>query len=199
MLLIGLTGGIGSGKTAVSDRFAALGVPIIDTDQLSRELVAPGEPALGEIRADFGPEILTDTGELDRPALRRRVFADPAARRRLEAILHPRIREAMLARVRSLNAPYVILVIPLLLETGQQDLVDRILVVDTSPEAQRARVRQRDGLEDDQIDQMLAAQIDRNTRLAAADDLIRNDADLHTLDHAVARLHAKYLALSASS
>lgn len=199
MLLIGLTGGIGSGKTAVSDRFAALGVPIIDTDQLSRELVAPGEPALGEIRADFGPEILTDTGELDRPALRRRVFADPAARRRLEAILHPRIREAMLARARSLNAPYVILVIPLLLETGQQDLVDRILVVDTSPEAQRARVRQRDGLEDDQIDQMLAAQIDRNTRLAAADDLIRNDADLHTLDHAVARLHAKYLALSASS
>ena len=199
MLLIGLTGGIGSGKTAVSDRFAALGVPIIDTDQLSRELVAPGEPALGEIRADFGPEILTDTGELDRPALRRRVFADPAARRRLEAILHPRIRKAMLARARNLNAPYVILVIPLLLETGQQDLVDRILVVDTSPEAQRARVRQRDGLEDDQIDQMLAAQIDRNTRLAAADDLIRNDADLHTLDHAVARLHAKYLALSASS
>lgn len=199
MLRVGLTGGIGSGKTAVSDRFARLGVPVIDADQLSRELVAKGQPALAEIAALFGPTVLTEAGELDRAALGQRVFADPAARRQLEQILHPRIRDAMQARVAALDAPYVILVIPLLLETGQTDLVDRVLVVDTSPERQRARIRQRDGFSDARIAQILAAQTDRATRLRAADDIIRNDAGLADLDRAVAALHANYLELSARS
>ncbi len=199
MLIIGLTGGIGSGKTAVSDRFAALGVPVIDADRLSRELVAQGQPALAEIAAAFGPAVLTAAGELDRAALGRRVFADPAARRRLEAILHPRIRAAMQERIATLTAPYVVLVIPLLLETGQTDLVDRVLVVDASSQRQRERVRQRDRLPDERIEQMLAAQVDRATRLAAAHDVIDNESDLATLDSAVAALHANYLKLSARS
>ncbi len=199
MLIIGLTGGIGSGKTAVSDRFAALGVPVIDADRLSRELVAQGQPALAEIAAAFGPAVLTAAGELDRAALGRRVFADPAARRRLEAILHPRIRAAMQERIATLTAPYVVLVIPLLLETGQTDLVDRVLVVDASSQRQRERVRQRDRLSDERIEQMLAAQVDRATRLAAAHDVIDNESDLATLDSAVAALHANYLKLSARS
>lgn len=199
MLIIGLTGGIGSGKTAVSDRFAALGVPVIDADRLSRELVAQGQPALAEIAAAFGPAVLTAAGELDRAALGRRVFADPAARRRLEAILHPRIRAAMQERIATLTAPYVVLVIPLLLETGQTDLVDRVLVVDASPQRQRERVRQRDRLPDERIEQLLAAQVDRATRLAAAHDVIDNESDLATLDSAVAALHANYLKLSARS
>jgi dephospho-CoA kinase len=199
MLRVGLTGGIGSGKTAVSDRFARLGVPVIDADRLSRELVAKGQPALAEIAALFGPTVLTEAGELDRAALGQRVFADPAARHRLEQILHPRIRDAMQARVAALDAPYVILVIPLLLETGQTDLVDRVLVVDTSPERQRERIRQRDGFSDARIAQILAAQTDRAARLRAADDIIRNDAGLADLDRAVAALHANYLELSARS
>jgi dephospho-CoA kinase len=199
MLVVGLTGGIGSGKTAVSDRFARLGVPVIDADRLSRELVAKGQPALAEIAATFGSGVLSPGGGLDRAALGQRVFPDPAARRCLEQILHPRIRAAMQARIAALDAPYVILVIPLLLETGQTDLVDRVLVVDATPEQQRARIRQRDGFSEARIEQILAAQTDRASRLAAADDVIRNDGTPADLDPAVAALHAKYLAISARS
>ncbi len=192
-LKIGLTGGIGSGKTAVSDLFAELGADVIDTDLLSRELVQPGQPALDEIVATFGREILDPNGRLDRHALRSKVFTDATLRKKLEAILHPKIREEMLARAARSAAPYVVFVIPLLVETGQQDLVDRVLLVDVPEALQRERVAQRDGLSTEQIDQILAAQADRVTRLSHADDIICNDRDRDALVKAVAELHRKYL------
>lgn len=194
---VGLTGGIGSGKTAASDRFAQLGVSVIDTDLLSRALVEPGQPALAEIARTFGRDLLDPSGRLDRAALRRRVFADPSQRRRLEAILHPRIRDAMLARADAADGPYVICVIPLLVETGQQALVDRVLVIDSPPELQRQRVAARDSIDTDAVDAILASQVDRATRLAAADDVIVNDGDLGKLHAGIDAMHRRYLELAA--
>ena len=196
MLVVGLTGGIGSGKTAVSDRFAALGAPVIDTDLLSRELVAPGQPALQQIREQFGPAVIAEDGTLDRAELGRVVFADAAARESLEAILHPRIRDEVRARVARLRNPYAIVVIPLLFETGQTDLVDRILVVDAPEQLQRQRVRLRDRLSDDHIDRILAVQATRATRLAGADDVLVNDGQLAELESRVASLDRLYRELS---
>ena len=193
MLRIGLTGGIGSGKTAASDHFARLGADVIDTDLLSRELVEPGQPALAEIAAEFGRPMLTADGRLDRAALRDRVFGDPAARTRLEGILHPRIRATMLARAEQSRAPYVVFVIPLLLETGQQALVDRVLLIDVPEELQRSRVAARDGADAAQIDAILRAQTDRKTRLQHADDVICNDGDINKLHTAIEDLHREYL------
>jgi dephospho-CoA kinase len=196
-LTIGLTGGIGSGKSAASDRFAELGAAVIDTDLLSRELVEPGQPALDEIVAEFGTAMLDAGGNLDRARLRERVFADDAARQRLEAILHPRIRAEMLRRAERADAPYVIFVIPLLFETGQQSLVDRVLLIDVPVNLQRKRVAERDGLQAEQIDAILAAQTNRTTRLHLADDVICNDADIDDLIEAVRALHQRYLQLAA--
>jgi len=199
MLVVGLTGGIGSGKTTVANCFVALGVPLIDTDAIAHELVRPGSPALGEIAAGFGPEMLTAAGELDRPRLRQRVFTDAGQRRRLEAILHPRIRAETVRRLRELDSPYCIVSIPLLVETAQADLVDRVLVVDSPPELQRARVARRDGWPPEEIDGALRAQASREQRLQAADDVIRNDRDIESLRDAVAALHRRYLELSRTS
>lgn len=193
MLKIGLTGGIGSGKTAASDHFAELGAEVIDTDLLSRELVEPGQPALQEIVATFGEQVLDPDGRLDRPGLGRLVFSNPEARQRLEAILHPRIRATMLARAEQSRAPYVVFVIPLLLETGQQALVDRVLLIDVPEDLQRARVAARDGLDDARINGILQAQTDRATRLRNADDIICNDGDIAKLHAAIEKLHRKYL------
>ena len=193
MLKIGLTGGIGSGKSAASARFADLGAEVIDTDRLSRELVEPGQPALREIIAAFGEGMLDTQGRLDRGLLRERVFGDAAARKRLEEILHPRIRDAMLARAEDSTAPYVVFVIPLLFEAGQRALVDRVLVIDVPEPLQRARVAARDGFDDAQIAQILAAQVDRATRLSGADDVICNDGSIAELHAAVDRLHHQYL------
>jgi dephospho-CoA kinase len=193
LLKVGLTGGIGSGKSAASAHFSKLGAEVIDTDLLSRELVEPGQPSLAEIVDAFGERMLDDDGRLDRSRLRERIFADPAARRTLEEILHPRIREAMLARAQRSSAPYVIFVIPLLFETGQQALVDRVLLVDVPEALQRARVGTRDGLDDARIDRILQAQSDRETRLRGADDVICNDGTLDELRAAVERLHVKYM------
>ena len=193
MLKIGLTGGIGSGKSAASARFADLGAEVIDTDRLSRELVEPGQPALREIIAAFGEGMLDTQGRLDRGLLRERVFGDAAARKRLEEILHPRIRDAMLARAEDSTAPYVVFVIPLLFEAGQRALVDRVLVIDVPEPLQRARVAARDGFDDAQIAQILAAQVDRTTRLSGADDVICNDGSIAELHAAVDRLHHQYL------
>ena len=193
MLKVGLTGGIGSGKSAASAHFAKLGAEVIDTDLLSRELVEPGQPSLAEIVHVFGERMLDGDGRLDRSRLRERIFADPAARRTLEEILHPRIREAMLSRARRSSSPYVIFVIPLLFETGQQTLVDRVLLVDVPEAVQRARVGTRDGLDDARIDRILQAQTDRETRLRGADDVICNDGTLDELRAAVERLHVKYM------
>ena len=193
MLKIGLTGGIGSGKTTAADYFAEFGAEVIDTDLLSRELVEPGQPALAEIVAAFGAEVLDGAGCLDRARLRERIFSDAAARRRLEQILHPRIRAAMLARAEQSTASYVIFVIPLLFETGQQDLVDRVLLIDVPEAVQRRRVAARDALDDAQIEQIMLAQTDRATRLRNADDVIRNDGSRDRLRAAVQSLHQQYL------
>jgi dephospho-CoA kinase len=193
LLKVGLTGGIGSGKSAASRHFAELGAEVIDTDLLSRELVEPGQPALAEIVDAFGEAVLDADGRLDRSCLRDRIFSDPAARRRLEGILHPRIRDAMLARAERSASPYVIFVIPLLFETGQQSLVDRVLLIDVPEALQRARVGARDRLDDAQIDRIMLAQTDRQTRLHGADDVIRNDGSLDDLRTAVERLHLKYM------
>lgn len=197
MLVIGLTGGIGSGKSTVAALFAEHGVPVIDTDRIARELVEPGQPALEEIREAFGAEVLDPDGRLDRARLRAIVFGARERRLQLEAILHPRIRQTVRERIRALTTPYCLVAIPLLVETGQRDQVDRVLVIDTPPEEQVRRTRARDGLSAAQVAAIMEAQADRQTRLAAADDVIRNDADLEHLRHEVERLHTRYLQLAA--
>ncbi|MFP5505481.1 MAG: dephospho-CoA kinase [Gammaproteobacteria bacterium] len=199
MLRIGLTGGIGSGKTTVANLFAARGVPVIDTDVVARELVEPGQPALAEIAARFGADLLDANGRLDRARLRERVFADTGKRQELEAILHPRIQTAMEHRAAQTDAPYVLLVIPLLFEAGWQDRVDRVLLVDVPENLQRARVAARDRLEPAQIDAILAAQAGREQRRAGADDIIDNSGDAAALEPQVDVLHQRYMGLAAAS
>jgi dephospho-CoA kinase len=198
MLVVALTGGIGSGKSTVSARLAELGVPVIDADIVSHELTAQGEPAVAAIRKALGADVVAADGDLDRAALRRRVFADPQARERLEAILHPRIRDRMLAHLAALDAPYAVLVIPLLFEAGQTGLADRILVVDLPEEEQIRRVRARSGLTEAEIRSILASQVPRHTRLAGADDLIDNGGDYTALIAQVDKLHHRYLELAAA-
>jgi len=193
MLRVGLTGGIASGKSTVAELFAALGAPIVDTDVVAREVVAPGTPGLEEVRAAFGEAVITASGELDRRAVRRLVFSDPERRRRLEAILHPRIRAQTLARIESIDAPYVIVVVPLLVETGFSSLVDRILVVDCPRQAQLQRLLARDGITRSEAEAMLDAQVDRKRRLASADDVLDNGGRLDATRDRVRQLHSTYL------
>lgn len=198
MLVVALTGGIGSGKSAVSRHLESLGVPVTDADLLARQMVEPGSPALLEIQAAFGEHLVNQAGELDRQALREIVFDHPEQRERLEAILHPRIRQAMLDWLDQQQAPYALLVIPLLFETGQNQLADRVLVVDCAPELQIQRVAERDGLAQAQIEQILSAQVDRETRLQGADDIIENNGTLAELIEATEAMHQRYLKLAAS-
>jgi dephospho-CoA kinase len=200
MFTVGLTGGIGSGKSTVADCFAALGVPVIDTDVLARDLTARGGAALDAIRAAFGDTVMQADRSLDRAALRRRVFADADARRQLEAILHPRIRQAVELKLAALIAPYALVVIPLLVETGgYRDLLKRVLVVDCPEELQIARVVARSGLMPDEVKAILAAQASRAERLAAADDVIVNAASPESLPAQVATLHQHYQLLASAS
>ena len=200
MFTVGLTGGIGSGKSTVADCFAALGVPVIDTDVLARDLTARGGAALDAIRAAFGDTVMQADRSLDRAALRRRVFADAGARRQLEAILHPRIRQAVELKLAALIAPYALVVIPLLVETGgYRDLLNRVLVVDCPEELQIARVVARSGLTPDEVKAILAAQAGRAERLAAADDVIVNAASPESLPAQVATLHQHYQLLASAS
>ncbi len=196
MLVIGLTGGIGSGKTTVADEFAKLGVTLIDADLLSREVVEPGTPALAAIAQRFGPTILADNGFLNRAELRQIVFANQDHKIWLEQLLHPLIRELMLARIQSADSPYCILVSPLLLETDQSALVQRVLVVDVSAETQLSRTLQRDSSSAETIKAIMAAQISREARLAKADDVISNDGSMDSLKTKVLTLHNQYLELS---
>lgn len=198
MLKIGLSGGIASGKSAASDCFASRGIPIIDADIVAREVVTSGAPALREIELTFGAEVIDAGGGLDRTLMRSLIFTDPEKRRQLEAILHPRIKEAMLSRLARVNAPYCILAIPLLIEAEQQYLVDRILIIDAPRNLQLERLMQRDHITRDAAEAILAAQLDRQTRLKFADDLIVNDGSQADLDAAIEKLHLKYLALSAT-
>jgi dephospho-CoA kinase len=196
--VVGLTGGIGSGKSAAAERFAAHGAAIVDTDAIAHELTAPGGAAIEPIRAAFGAALLTPAGALDRQAMRRLVFADPAARKRLEAILHPLIRAESEARISRLtHAEYAILVVPLLIETGEyRARVDRVCVVDCPVELQIERVMARNGLSREEVEKIIAAQASREQRLACADDVIDNSRGLEELDAQVAQLDERYLALA---
>ena len=196
MLRVGLTGGIGSGKTTVSDRFEELGVTVIDADRIAHELTRAGQPALRAIAREFGDTILMPSGELDRERLRDIVFSEPAKRQSLERILHPQIRAEMARRIRDVNDPYCVLVIPLLAETGPHPLVDHVLVVDTPEHMRRLWLRSRSGLDDEQITTIFAAQASREQRLAIADDIIVNDEDIDALIGQVDALHQKYLGRS---
>lgn len=196
MLRIGLTGGIGSGKSTVAEGFAALGVPVIDTDRIAHRLVEPGQPALEQIVQHFGPPLRQADGHLNRKLLAQKVFAEPAARAQLEAILHPLIRHAMHEQLKGLGSPYCILVIPLLLESGWQDEVDRILVVDLPRALQLKRVQARDDRPIAEIEAIINIQATREQRLAAADDIIDNSQGSATLEQQIARLHQRYLELA---
>jgi len=193
MLVIGLTGGIASGKSTASLFFQSQGIHVIDADIIARELVEPGQTALQQIVAAFGKDILDNGQRLDRAKLRDIVFADKAARHKLEAILHPLIRAEMQRRVKTFDAPYCILVIPLLIENGQSTIIDRVLVIDTDEEQQIQRLRQRDGLYDRTITAMIQAQATREQRLAAADDVISNDAGIDNFYQQLQELHQRYL------
>lgn len=194
---VGLTGGIASGKSTVADMLASHGVQVIDTDIIAREVVEPGMPALDEIRAAFGDDVLHADERLDRRALRSRIFADPSARERLENILHPRIRDATLRAAASLDGPYQVIVVPLLTSSELATAMDRILVVDCDEQTQVTRLLARDAESEDQARRILAAQASREERLAIADDVVTNDGTLADLEMAVARLHDKYLGLAA--
>jgi dephospho-CoA kinase len=195
---VALTGGIASGKSTVAELFAALGVPVIDTDLIAREVVEPGEPALAEVAAAFGPGVLGPDGRLDRRRLRDVVFADPAARQRLEAILHPAIRARMEAQSRAAGGPYQLLVIPLLAEGGRRGHVDRVLLVDVPEAVQVERLMRRDGSSREQAAAALAAQVSRAARQAIADDVVENTGGVGDLRARVAELHRDYLRLAAA-
>jgi len=195
-LVIGLTGGIASGKSTVGNRFIELGVPLLDGDHVAREVVAPPSPALAAIAERFGPEYLLADGTLDRRRLRERVFAEPAARRELEAITHPLIRQRIIAWRNIQTAPYCILSVAILVESGMNQLVDRILVVDVPQATQLERLVTRDGIAEPLAQQMITAQASRTERLARADDVIDNARPAPQLAAQVDRLHQLYLQLA---
>ena len=192
-LRLGLTGGIGSGKSAAADMFAALKVPVIDADQVARAVVEPGEPALAQILAHFGDRVRQPDGSLDRGALRQIIFSQPDAKQWLEALLHPLIRARIEADLAAARAPYVLLVSPLLLESGQDQLVERIIVVDVDEQTQLERASRRDGVDREQIRRIIHSQMPRQERLARAHYRLDNSGDLDELRQQVARLHRELL------
>jgi dephospho-CoA kinase len=195
-LRIGLTGGIASGKSTVTQRFSELGVPVIDADVASRAVVEPGTAGLQQIVQRFGSNILRPGGDLNRAALRAQIFGDPSLRKELEAILHPLIRTYMEHQAKDVVFPYLIMAIPLLIESGSpRDRVDRILVIDVDDSTRMRRLLERDGSSLDQARAILASQASRESRLAAADDVLVNDGTVTDLRQAVDRQHARYLSL----
>jgi dephospho-CoA kinase len=196
-LVVGLTGGIGSGKSAAAEQFARLGAAVVDTDEIARTLTAPGGGAMPHIKSLFGDAFVAPSGAMDREAMRRRVFADPAAKRALEGLLHPMIRAESERRIAEAQGPYVVHVVPLLIESaGYRSRVDRVLVVDAPEEVQVERVRARSGLGEAEILAIMRSQASRAERLAAADDVIDNRGTLQALRDQVAALHEKYLRLA---
>lgn len=196
---VGLTGGIASGKSTVAKFFGALGVPIIDTDQVAREVVEPGQPPLERLVERFGQAILTPDGHLDRPKLREIVFSDPKARADLEALTHPAIGTAVQAWSAAAGGPYQILIIPLLVEKNLASHFDRVLVVDCGEELQIRRLQARDGSTVEQARAILNAQTSRAARLKVAHDVIQNEGDLSAVRDQVSALHARYLELAGHS
>lgn len=197
--IIGLTGGIASGKSALEREFLALGIEVADADRIAREIVEPGQPALEAVTAHFGTALLGPDGRLDRASLRARIFADPEARKALEAILHPPIRAALHRQCLAATSPYAVAMIPLLTEAGGRDAypwLDRILVVDAPVDVQKSRLMQRDGIDAALAASMIGAQASRSQRLALADDIVVNDGDVIHLRNAVAELDARYRAFA---
>lgn len=199
MLRVGLTGGIGSGKSTIASLFAMRGVPIIDTDEIARNLTEPGQEAFNEIVRFFGDTILDDARRIDRDKLRERVFDNPEDRQHLENILHPRIRAIVREKLASLEAPYVIVVVPLLVESGFTDLVDRVLVVDAFENVQIERTAARTGLSEPEIRKIMATQASRVQRLQLANDVIENNADRKHLGNEVERMHQWYQSLATTT
>jgi dephospho-CoA kinase len=203
--IVGLTGGIGSGKSAAATLFEELGAAVVDTDAIAHELTAPGGAAMGPIRSAFGDEVIAPNGALDRSAMRRLAFADAQAKARLEAILHPMIRAEADRRSAAARAPYVVLVVPLLVESGGYSTGDRssraqrVAVVDCPEEVQVARVMSRSGLSAEEARAIMAAQVGREQRLAAADDVIDNGGELAALRPQIEALHRRYLEMAAVS
>jgi dephospho-CoA kinase len=199
--IVAVTGGVASGKSAATEAFEAAGITVADADTAARAVVAPGQPALAEVVELFGAACLLPDGQLDRAAMRRRVFTDPAAKARLEALLHPRIRTWLQQACARAEGAYVVAAIPLLAEGGGRQAypwLDRILVVDVPEAEQLARLLRRDGIDASLAGRMIAAQASRNQRLALADDVLVNDGSLDQLAQSVAKLHRRYLALAAS-
>ncbi|GAC1032117.1 dephospho-CoA kinase [Pseudomonas sp. No.21] len=193
--ILGLTGGIGSGKSAVASHFGNLGVHLVDADHAARWVVEPGRPALAQITEHFGRDVLQADGQLDRATLRQRIFEQPEERRWLENLLHPLIGEEIVRDLASAQSPYAILVSPLLIESGQHRMTQRVLVVDAPEAVQVQRTMARDKVSEEQVGAILKAQASREKRLEAADDVLVNDRDLKWLQREVERLHAFYLTL----
>jgi dephospho-CoA kinase len=195
--VVGLTGGIGSGKSAAAEEFARLGAAVVDADEIARELTGPGGAAMPHVRSLFGDAFVAASGAMDREAMRRRVFSDPAAKLALERLLHPLIRAESERRIAAARTPYVVHVVPLLVESpGYRERVDRVLVVDAPEEVQVERARARSRLPAEEVRAIMRAQLPRERRLAAADDVIDNAGSREALRAQVAALHAKYLALA---
>ncbi len=197
MLKVGLTGGIGCGKSTVARIFADLNVPVLDADKIAHRLVEKEQPALTQIQQEFGPDILNPDGSLNRKALRDRIFSDPKQKQKLESILHPLVYKTLQAELEQLTAPYCIISIPLLFETGMTHFVDRILVIDCPVEAQIERVRIRDNLSIERIQSIIDSQVSRAFRKTKADDLIDNSDTDYRLAEQVKKLHNLYLSISA--
>lgn len=203
MLKVGLTGGIGCGKSSAVAVFRDYGIPVIDADQIAHEVVEPGEPALQQIVEQFGSDVLDDMGRLDRAAIRQRVFADQATLQQLEAIVHPVIRQTIIERMDELTAqqqdkPYILIDVPLLFEKDYQSMFERVIAVDCLPEQQIARVSQRDGSPEETIKGIMDKQVSRETRLHRATDVIENTTTLSDLQRQVIELHNKFSAMTAS-
>ncbi|MGN8257728.1 dephospho-CoA kinase [Pseudomonas sp. SMSB3] len=193
--ILGLTGGIGSGKSAAAERFVELGVHLVDADQAARWVVEPGRPALASIVERFGPGVLLGDGQLDRAALRQLIFADPVQRQWLEQLLHPLIGQEIFSYLAKAESPYAVYVSPLLIESGQYRKVQRVLVIDVPEAVQVARTLARDNTSAEQVQAILKAQLRRDERLAHADDVLVNDGDLAALHGQIDRLHDFYLTL----
>lgn len=196
MFVVGLTGGIGSGKTAASDYLASLGITVVDADLASRVIVEPGQPALAAIEARFGAEVIAADGTLDRRALRERVFTDPEQRKALEAITHPAIGAEIMRQLQASRSPYTVLVSPLLLETSQHRMAQRILLIDVPEALQVARTTSRDEVPAAQVEAIMAAQMPREEKRGRADDIVVNDGDLSHLQAQLDTLHARYLEMA---
>ena len=192
MFKVGLTGGIGSGKTTVAGYFSALNIPVIDADEIAHKLLTPDRPVYQEVIDTFGEKILDNRKLIDRSRLRALVFEDPAKRNALEEIIHPRVRSEINRQLEKTSAPYCIIVVPLLIEAGYADFVDNILVIDADESAQLKRVKERSGLNEDEIKNIMSAQVGRQKRLAHADEVITNDGSLSELKKKVERLHKRY-------